>query len=80
MGGLGGETAFFKFVDLRPGVDAAVVNGADHIGGGQIDDKFAALLDERVGMALGANGDIGLRGDGVGDARPCDGDDVGLFH
>lgn len=74
---LGGEGAFFEFVDLGARVDAAIVDGADHVGGGEVDDELAAFFDQLVGVALGADGDVGFGRDGVGDARPGDGDDVG---
>lgn len=78
--GFGSKMASLEFIDLSSGIDAAIVDGADHIGGGKVDDELAAFLDKGVGIAFGTNGDIGFWGDGIGDARPSDGEDIGMIH
>ena len=46
-----GKPAFFEFIDLAPSIDAAVVNFANHLRRGQVDDAFAAFFEQLVAVA-----------------------------
>jgi len=74
------QAALGKFIHLGARVHAAIVGGADEVGGGEIEGELPALLDDLIGMALWANGNVGLGRVGVENSRPGDCDDIALFH
>ena len=69
-----------ELVHIPAGLDAAQVGGLDNGLAGQVDDELAALLNNTMGIALGADGNIGHRGLAVDDARPGGGEHIMFFH
>jgi len=74
------QAALGEFIHLGARIHAAIVGGADEVGRGEVEGEFTALLDDLIGMALWANGNVGLGRVGVENTRPGDCDDIALFH
>lgn len=64
------ELTFLEFIDLFSRFHAAKIRGADKLLRCQIDDKFAAFLNDGIRMAGGTNGDISFWRMCAENARP----------
>ena len=59
VGGNGVKSAFFKLVDISSASHSAEIDLFAHCRGREIDDKFAGILYQTVGVAFGAHRYIG---------------------
>ena len=80
IGGLGGEAGQGELVHIAARFDAAQVGGLHNGLTGQVDNELALLLNDAVGIPLGADGYIGHGGLAVDDARPGGGEHIVRLH
>ena len=73
------ESAYSELVGIFSAFYAAEVCFTAHGGGGEIDNEFARVHDDIMRMPLRADGNVGHRRTGAGNACPADSQNVRFF-